>query len=125
VIYLATASSSNSKLRQATKFFGIAVVIVLSALTIANIGLHGHNEGFIEAYYDNGFEGLALRRTIAYWTSQISRIQMAFYAVYLLAMIVTTVATFLTRNVSPLFAIASHCHRQSQYVAIYALLLTI
>ncbi|KAF1822527.1 uncharacterized protein K489DRAFT_371351 [Dissoconium aciculare CBS 342.82] len=98
VVYLATVSLSSSKRRQATKFFGIAVVIVLSALTIANIGLRGHNEGFTEAYYDNDFEGSALRRTIAYWASQISGVQMAFYAVYLLAMIVTTVATFLTRN---------------------------
>lgn len=107
VAHFVVSQMMNAGRARLMKFASIAAVLALSALTIIGIAFRGVNEGHLVAYEyaantgDSYVEYYQEEREVKHWRLRIAQVQMAFYAVYFVAVLAIFVASFLTRNVSP------------------------
>jgi hypothetical protein len=106
VAYLAVAHTIHSGRAKMVKFFGIAAVLILSVVTVVFIAFLGASERVQEPYYyamsstSYGEDYGSLETAVSAWYLREYQVEMAFYAIYLVAVLAILVASFLTRNVS-------------------------
>jgi ABC-type phosphate/phosphonate transport system permease subunit len=105
VAYFTVTQSTDSARHRLMKSGSIAAVLILSALTIIGIAFRGVNEGYEEAYYSvvntsSYLDYIQQERAVELWHLRIDQVQMAFYAVFLAAVLSVSVASFQARIVS-------------------------